>query len=95
MTIGITTLTVLALAIYRVCRLVVEDAVTEKLRNRIWARYSITSGIGYWITCYWCTSIWVASLFVGMYTMIPIPTLTVSYVLALSAVVGIVAARVD
>jgi hypothetical protein len=95
MTLSITTLVVLALAVYRVCRLIIQDTVAEKLRVRIWDKYSVTSGIGYLITCYWCTSIWVASLFVGMYTIVPVPTLAVSYVLALSAVVGIVAARVD
>jgi len=86
---------VLALAAYRLCRLVIQDTVTEALRNRVWRHFPPTTSLGYLITCYWCTGIWVSSLIVCLYTIVPLPTFAVSLVLALSAAVGIVAARVD
>ncbi len=95
MEITITELIVLALATYRLCRLIIEDAVTERLRTAIWSRQNASQGIGYLITCYWCTGFWVASLLVLMFIIVPVPTMAAALVLALSALAGIVAARLD
>jgi hypothetical protein len=88
-------LIVLALAVYRICRLIIEDAVTERLRKLVWSRFKPSHGIGYLITCYWCTGFWVASLLVLLFIIVPVPTMAASLVLALSALAGIVAARLD
>jgi hypothetical protein len=88
-------LIVLALAVYRLCRLIIEDAVTEPLREAVWRRYKPDGGIGYLITCYWCTGFWTSSLVVLAYIIVPVPTMVAALVLALSAVAGIIAARVD
>jgi hypothetical protein len=83
---------VLALACYRLTRLVLEDEIVAPLRERIWRRYSPTSGnnIGYLITCPWCTSIWVGSLLVVMYKIAPEPAFYVSCAFALSAIAGLI-----
>jgi len=86
---------VLALATYRLCRLIVEDTLLESLRNLVWRRFPPTTKLGYLITCYWCTGIWASSLTICMYIIVPTPTFAVSLVLAMSAAVGIIAARVD
>jgi hypothetical protein len=91
----LTELIVLALAVYRICRLIIEDAVTERLRELVWSRFKPSHGIGYLITCYWCTGFWVASLLVLLFIIVPVPTMAASLVLALSALAGIVAARLD
>lgn len=86
---------VLSLATYRICRLIIQDTITESLRDRLWRRFPPTTYLGYLITCYWCMGIWASSLVFGMYTIVPSPTFAVSLALALSSAVGIVAARVD
>lgn len=95
MTPDLMTFVILTLAVYRLSRLVVEDAVLEPLRTRVWAKFPPSNMIGYWFTCYWCTSIWFATLVVVSYTIVPVPTMFVSLILALSAITGIIAARVD
>ena len=84
---------VLALAAFRVTRLVVEDAVTERLREWVWRRVPPSRGIGYMITCYWCTGFWVSLLLAVLYMMVPTATVAVALVFALSAVVGLLAER--
>lgn len=80
----------MALASYRICRLIIEDHVLHRMRDRIWRRFSPEKGIGYMITCYWCTSIWVSSLVVIMYTIAEDQTLVVCGALALSTLVGLI-----
>jgi hypothetical protein len=86
---------ILALAVYRLCRLVIEDDVTERLRNIVWKKWDASQGVGYLITCYWCTGFWVSSLVVTSYIIVPVPTVAISLVLALSAFAGLVAAWMD
>jgi hypothetical protein len=88
-------LVILALAVYRITRLIIEDAVTERLREAVWSRFDASRGIGYLITCYWCTGFWVASLLVLLFIIVPVPTMAASLILALSALAGIIAARLD
>lgn len=95
MELTITELIILALATYRLCRLIIEDTVTEPIRNAIWSRWKPSRGVGYLITCYWCTGFWVASLLVLLFMIIPVPTTAAALVLALSAMAGIIAARLD
>lgn len=95
MTLDLVTVIVLALAVYRLSRLVVEDTVLEPVRTAVWKKFPPSHMVGYWFTCYWCTSIWFATLVVISYMIIPGPTTVVSLILALSSVAGIIAARVD
>jgi hypothetical protein len=50
-------LVVVALATYRVTRLVTADRITERLR--VWVEKRGTM-LGYLVTCDWCLSVWVA-----------------------------------
>jgi hypothetical protein len=95
MTIDLSHVLILALAVYRITRIIVEDQVLERVRVEIWKRHNSSSGIGYLITCYWCTSFWVSSLVVVSYIIVPVPVTAVSLVLALSAVTGLIAAWLD
>jgi len=95
MDIQLSHLIILVLGVYRLSRLVIEDTITESIRNWIWDRWGYEKGIGYLVTCYWCTSFWFASLTVILYTILPVPTIAIMLVLALSAGVGLIAARVD
>lgn len=86
---------ILALAAYRITRAIIEDTVFDWLRVRVWKRFDESTPLGYLFTCYWCMGFWVSSLVVLAYIIVPIPTVVVSLVMALSAVTGIIAARVD
>lgn len=88
-------LVILILGVYRLTRLVVQDTILEPVRDWVWNRWGYDRGIGYLISCYWCTSFWFASLVVILYTIVPVPTLAAMLVLAISAAVGIIAARMD
>lgn len=89
-------LIILALAVYRLTRLVTTDTITFPIRNKIWNRFPPeTSRFGYLFTCDWCTSIWVSSLVVISYTIIPTATTLLALIPALSAVASIIAARLD
>lgn len=87
-------LAVLALAAYRLTRLVTTDTLLEPLRERWWRRFPPSTQPGYLITCDWCTSMWISAPIVLMYSIYPTATVYVCAVFALSAAVGIIAALV-
>lgn len=87
---------ILSLAVYRASRLIIEDTVLDRFRNWVWSRFSPDSaGVGYLITCYWCVSFWVSSLVIVSYIIVPIPTIAVCAVFALSAAAGIITAWLE
>jgi hypothetical protein len=89
-------LIILALATFRVSRLLTVDVIFDGMRNKIWEkRPPHTHKIGYLFTCVWCMSIWVASLITICYTIVPVATTIVCIPFALSAVAGLVANRLD
>ena len=86
---------ILALATYRITRLVTRDVITEGFRNWFWKKFPPESKkLGYLITCEWCLSIWVASLLIAS-AMITSVTIAVASVFALSAVAGLLTAYED
>jgi Protein of unknown function (DUF1360) len=89
-------LIVLALAVFRITRLITTDHIFDNPRNRLFDRFPPDrSWFGYLFTCNWCMSIWVASLVTVSYTIIPTVTIAFSLIPALSAVAAIIAARFD
>ncbi len=86
---------ILALATFRLSRLLVVDIVFEWLRNLIWKRFPPSTTFGYFFTCIWCTSIWIASGVGICYTIVPTATVVVASIFALSAVAGLVSTRLD
>ena len=96
MTITILDFILLALATYRVTRLLVSDTIFANLRNRIWNRYPPeTTKRGYLLTCQWCTSIYVGLGFVSWYTISSEVVRFFAVALALSAIAGLLTAYED
>ncbi len=86
---------ILALATFRITRLITRDVITEPIRTRVWKKYPPESSkLGYLFTCEWCMSIWTASL---IYTCFIITSVTVILLVpfALSAVAGLLTAYED
>jgi len=88
-------LLILALAVYRLTRLIVEDRLLEPAREWVWKRRGPDTMVGYLLTCYWCTSIWVSAAVVGLYLLVPPVMLVVCLVLALSAVAGLIDTKLN
>lgn len=87
--------TLLALAAYRIGKLIIEDVIFEKIREKIFKKFPPESTkTGYFFTCYWCTSLWVATLLTVGYILVPSIMLIICLPLALSAVVGILSEKV-
>ena len=85
----------LALATYRLARLFTIDVIFESLREAIWKRKGPETLTGYLFTCVWCMSIWFGSLLTIWYTIDSATVVIFSIPFALSAVAGIITARVD
>lgn len=80
---------ILSLAVFRVTRFFVKDFLIEGLRSKFWERFPPESTkLGYFSTCAWCLGFWVSLTFYTCYTIMPLTIMWVSYVLALSTIVG-------
>lgn len=83
------TFTLLALAAYRLTRLVVQDEILSPLRDRVWDRFPPESTrTGYLLTCPWCTGFWVSLLLFAAYTAASAVVIWFCIVLGLAAVTG-------
>lgn len=89
------TLLIYVLAAYRLTRLIIQDEITEPLRERIWKRFPPHTKAGYLITCPWCVSVYVATLLTLSYILIPSVMFTIALILALSAAAGILSKFID
>jgi hypothetical protein len=87
------TFVVLALAAFRVTRVITTDVVFEAVRERIWKKFPPSKGFGYLITCDWCTGFYISILFVIAYLLVPTIVFVVSLVLSISAIIGLLANR--
>ena len=88
-------LLILSLATFRLARLFTTDQIFEPLRDAIWKKFPPSTQFGYLFTCNWCMSIWFASLITICYTIGTAITLIIALPLALSAVAGLITARLD
>ena len=91
-----------ALAAYRLTRLVIEDTITDDIRERIRdaARRELdTPGaaakIGKLLDCPWCAGFWVSLGVVVARTLAPRAWSPVARVLAVSAAVGLIATKAE
>lgn len=89
------TFVILALAAFRLTHLVTTDAIADGFRTKIWKKFPPNTKIGYLITCNWCTGFWVSGFLVGFYLVLPVATLVVSLILAISASVGLITAWIE
>ena len=89
-------LTVLGLATYRLTRLIVRDELLSGPRNWFWSKFPPeTNKVGYLLTCVWCMSVWTGSLIAISRIIVPEATTIVAFVLALSAISGLLTAYED
>jgi hypothetical protein len=87
---------ILALAVFRITRLIIKDEVLAPLRNEFWEKFTPeTSYLGFLFTCEWCVSMWVALPVILFYVAFPTLTLLVGCIFALSAVSSLITARLD
>lgn len=93
MTLDLLTFAILALAAFRVTRVITTDTIFESVRERIWKKFPSDRGIGYLITCDWCTGFYVSILFVVAFLLVPTVVYVVSLVLSISAIIGLLASR--
>ena len=78
-----------SLAVYRLTKLVIDDYITEDLREAVFSRFSPQqTKIGYLFTCPWCVSIWAGATVFGLRAVDPAKADWLSGVLAASAVTG-------
>lgn len=83
------TLATHVLATSRLTRLVIDDKITEPIRNRLHDLNSPT--LSYLITCPWCVSIWAAStLTLANQTLPPSLSHLLTQALALSEATGLI-----
>ncbi len=82
------TFALLALAAYRVWRLLAEDSITDKIRWRIYKATGSREWFIEFVSCPWCLGAWVAVAWWGAWWAWP-HTVTIAAVpFALSAAVG-------
>jgi hypothetical protein len=89
------TFVILALAAFRLTHLVTTDAIADGFRTKVWKKFPPSTKIGYLITCNWCTGFWVSIFLVISYLVLPVATLVVSLVLAISASIGLISAWIE
>lgn len=86
---------ILVLASYRLTRLLTTDVILEPLREKVWKKFPPSTKFGYLFTCNWCMSIWAALLLILLFLVLPLLAYVVSLVLSISAIVGVIASRLD
>lgn len=89
------TFIILALAAFRLTRLITTDTIFESAREKVWKKYPPHTKLGYLITCNWCSGLWAAAFLVMLYLLAQPVAYVVSLVLSISALVGLVANKLD
>ena len=77
-------------ATYRLTKLIMEDRITEDLRNAVYERFPRDSKTAYLLSCPWCVSVWAGAGVFALRRISPQTADVVSGLLAASAVTGIV-----
>ena len=95
MDITLVNLLILILAAFRLTHLITTDAIADGFRTSVWKKFPPATKIGYLITCNWCTGFWVSIFLVIFYLILPLATLVVSLVLAISASIGLISAWIE
>ena len=85
---NLVTLAIDVAATYRLTKLVMEDKITEDLREAIYEKFPKDSKIAYFIGCPWCVSIWAGAVIFTLRKVNPTGADIVSGLLAASAATG-------
>lgn len=84
-------LVVNVLAVHRLTHLVIDDKITEPIRDKIFDKFGQPHETWtYLFTCPWCTSIWVAVIAVAGSLFAPAFWIPAALVLALSSATGLI-----
>lgn len=84
------TLAILGAGTYRISKLLIEDVIFDKIREKIFTKFPPeTTNIGYFFTCYWCMSIWIGTLITLGYILGSTVMILVCLPFALSAIAGL------
>lgn len=76
-------------AVYRLTKIIIEDRITDELRDFIWKRFPPhSSKFGYLFTCPWCVSIWAGIIVFGLRRIDPKAANWLSGTLAASEATG-------
>lgn len=76
-------------ATQRLSKLIVDDFITQPVRDFIWKRFDpFETKIGYLIRCHWCTSIWSATVLTALHQVSPKTSEAVNLILTASLVTG-------
>lgn len=82
------------LAVYRLTKLVIDDKITEDIREKVWEKFPPdTTKIGYLFSCPWCVSIWVGFGVVAARKIAPEAWDAAATALAASSVSGLLEER--
>lgn len=84
----------LALAAFRVWRLLGDDAVLDRPRDRLLSRDD-TGAWTYFLTCPWCSGFWITAAWWLAWLAWPYEVIVVAVPFALSAVVGYLGTIID
>ena len=84
-------LLILVLAAFRITRLVIEDDITEPLRERTTYKLDPRNKFRELLECPWCVGFWISLAVVLAYWQWPDPTTWVMLPFAISAGVGLIA----
>ena len=81
-----------ALAVHRLTKLVIDDYITEPLREKVYDKFGdpSESKISYLIGCPWCVSVYAGFGVVAARAVAPKAWRYVSYALAFSSVTGLI-----
>ena len=79
-----------ALAVYRITRLVVDDAILDAPRERVFGWLDSRAKVAELLDCSWCVAVWVAFGVVVLRGVLPRAWAPVARGLALSAVAGLI-----
>jgi len=85
---------VFALAVYRTCRLIIEDEILDGPREWLFTKIKPGGKIHYLLTCYWCLSFWVAIPFAILYITRPNGMMVAGLPLSGSAIAGFLSQKV-
>lgn len=82
---------ILALAVFRVTRLLIEDSILEPIRELTTFRLSPQNKFRELIECPWCLGMWLSFATAGLVLLRPVIITWLALPFALSAVVGLIA----
>lgn len=80
-------------AVHRLTVLVIEDKITEPIREKIFTRWNPSNTWSYLLTCPWCASIWLGFAVAAAVVFIPQIWLIPALALGFSSLTGLIEER--